>query len=107
MFGSYFLAKMTKANTNRKSGSDRNGPIVEDRSSDYFWWLERNRPVTMKPEGPCTCKYLPVQRLHCNSLREKIPFDRWRRKNENKSAPFIGLFSGIFWKIIKKVSFIR
>jgi hypothetical protein len=74
MFGSYFLAKMTKANTNRKSGSDRNGPIVEDRSSDYFWWLERNRPVTMKPEGPCTCKYLPVQRLHCNSLREKNSF---------------------------------
>jgi hypothetical protein len=45
----------------------------------------------MKPEGPSTCKYLAVQRLHCNSLRQKkIPFyPLATQKNENKSTQFI------------------
>ena len=104
MFGSYFLAKMTKSKYKQEIWSAMaTGRLLNGQSSDYFWWLQRNRPVTMKPEGPSTCKYLAVQRLHCNSLRQKkIPFyplatQKWKQMDA------IYLLAGwIFGKIVKK-----
>ena len=103
MFGSYFLAKMTKSKYKQEIWSAMaTGRLLNGQSSDYFWWLQRNRPVTMKPEGPSTCKYLAVQRLHCNSLRQKnsvLSAGDAKMKTNGRNL-FIGRLN--FWKNCKK-----